>query len=295
MNARQRFWIFMLISIIVVTAACARKEQRPAPPGGDERVPKGLQDIQDNCEKIMEEIEKLQQQIKKPAEPEKQKEAGQQQGGQDGGGQSSGQENGQVGQTQQGSQGQQPQQDPVLKKEQEIKKMWDGISGRVEEVHKLWNDYETTAVEDRVGGMEIKGFEDAINGMAMAVQQENTAMALRLTNQASLHIAGFMDAYKDDPAGAIVRMRYYIQQPYIDAQAGDWDKAGASINEDGRMAYEALRREVKLEEKDKQLMDKLDLALEDLGGVITGQDVELVRIKRDIALQNLDKIKEKAK
>jgi hypothetical protein len=287
----------MLISIIVVTAACARKEQRPASPGGDEKVPKGLQDIQDNCEKIIEEIEKLQQQIKKPVEPVQQqgKESGQQQGGQGGGGQSSGQENGQVEQGQQGGQSQQPQQDPALKKEQEIKKMWDGISGRVEEVHKLWNDYETTAVEDRVGGMEIKGFEDAINGLAMAVQQQETAMALMLANQASLHIAGFMDAYKDDPAGAIVRMRYYIQQTYIDAQAGDWDKAGVSINEDGRIAYEALRREVKLEEKDKQLMDKLDLALEDMGGVITNQDVELVRIKRDIALQNLDKIKEKAK
>jgi hypothetical protein len=245
---------------------------------------------------IMEEIEKLQQEIKKPVEPaQKQgKEAGQQQGGQVDGGQSSGQEGGQTGQSQQGGQVQQPQ-DPATKKEQELRKMWDDIASKVEEVHRLWNDYEITAVEDRVDGMEIKGFEDAINELTMAIQAKNTAIALERTNRASLHVAGFMNAYRDDPASSMVRMRYYIQQAYIDAQNGDWDKAKANISEDGRMVYEAMRREVKLREEDKQLMDKLELALEDLDDVITDQDVELIRIKRDIALQNLDRIKEKVK
>jgi hypothetical protein len=284
------YLIIGFILIFTMGISCAKKQERPAQKETKDKIPQTLSKIQEDTQKITEELEKIQEEMKKPVEPVQQ--GNQQQGGDQ-------QEGGQQGgstprKEQQGGGQQQKPEGPTANKKEKINKMWEGVTKKAEDIHKSWNDYETKAIEDGVGEQAIAGFENALNGMTIAVQSKDIMQALDKANQMFLYAADFLDMYKGNPDGEAARMRYYIQQAYLDAQEGNWSKAEADM-EGGEPVFERLRKKVKLDEKDKLLIEKLSLSLEDMRSAIPDRDVELLKIKRDIALKNLDGIKEKAK
>jgi hypothetical protein len=63
----------------------------------------------------------------------------------------------------------------------------------------------------------------------------------------------------------------------------------------GKREAEELGREVELEEADRGLIEKLNLSIDNMEVAMANRDLDLLKIKKDIALENLDKVKEKAK
>lgn len=292
MKKRTMLLIIAFLLVLTFAEGCNKTQERPAPQENKEKIPQPLSKIQDNAQKVMEDVEKLEEEKKKPAEEFMEETKQQQEGQQDGGQQDGGQQGG--GQQGGGQQGGQQEQDPQAKKEEKITKMWDGITQIIEQIHNSWNEYEVTGITDGAGERTISGFEGALNNMTIAAQGKNAMETVNKANEMSLYAADLVDMYKGNIDGEVERMKYYVRQTYLEAQKGDWEKAQSGMEEGGNV-LKRLKDRVKLDEKDQNLLDRLELSVEDMEKTIPDRDVELLRIKRDIALQNLDAVNEKAK
>ena len=298
-----------LVLLVGVSTACGRGEQRPSQQEKKESIPAPLMRIVENSQAIIEQMEKLQQEEQKPVQQQDQ--GGQQggQGGEDGGGQGGGQEGGQGsrgeagkiqsnrgetgGQGGQGGGGQGPPS-PEQEKQQKIEKMWEGTLKTVEDTHKQWNDYENIAIKDNARDDSIRKFETHLNSLTVAVNQRDPLAVMNEANGMSLAAADFLALYRNNPDSEIVRVRYYLQQTCINARRNEWDGARRSIAS-AKQAVGKLEQKVKLEEADKGLINKLRLSVDNLGSAMEDRDLDLLKIKKDIALENLEEVEKKAK
>jgi len=278
----------LLVSLILTGAAAAcRREQRPAQQEKKESIPAPLTSIVDNSQGVIEQMERLQQEMEKPAG---------QQGGETDGGEGENQQGGQGngGGQGEGQGGGQSPPNPEQEKKQKIDKIWEEALKIVEDTHRQWNDYESTAVRDKARDYTITEFERFLNGLTVAVNRQDIDAAMEQANGMCLAAADFLDLYKNNPDGQITKVRYYLQQSCIDAGQDDWAGARQSVTV-GKREAEELGREVELEEADRGLIEKLNLSIDNMEVAMANRDLDLLKIKKDIALENLDKVKEKAK
>ncbi len=283
-NVKLKVICFLLISVIPLSAgvSCRKKEQRPASPETKEEIPKELVSMYQKAEDIFTEVEKLQEELKKP-EPPEQETGGEQKKSQ-----------GQQGEAEQQGQGEQAkQQSDTSAREEKIEKTIEKVTGMIKEMHSDWNSYETTAMDDNSRKEDISDFEDALDRLTVTAEGKNPVDVLTLTNQLTLHMADFFDLYKGNPDASIIRMKYNIRQIYLYGQQGEWDKAELQSLEIDPL-FSRISAMAKPDRESKKLLEKLRLSLEDVKNVIGMKNVELINIKKEIALKNLDQIKEKA-
>jgi hypothetical protein len=308
---RTLFYISLALVLLVgVSTACGRGEQRPAQQEKKESIPAPLMKIVENSQAIIQQMEKLQQEEQKPVQQQDQggQEGGR--GGEDGGGQGGGQEGGQGsrgeagkiqssrGETGGGQDGQgggdQGSPSPEQEKQRIIEKIWEDTLKTVEDTHKQWNDYENTAVKDNARDDSIRKFEAHLNSLTVAVNQRDPLAVMNEANGMSLVAADFLALYRNNPDSEIVRVGHYLQQTCIDSRQDKWDNARRSVSS-AKQAVGKLEQKVKLEEADKGLMNKLRLSIDNLGSAMEDRDLDLLKIKKDIALENLEEVEKKAK
>jgi len=308
---RMLFYLSLVLVLLVgASTACGRGEQRPAQQEKKESIPAPLMKIVENSQAIIEQMEKLQQEEQKPAQQQDQGGGQGGQGGGDGGGQGGGQQGdqgsrGDAGKMQssrgetgggeggQGGEGQGPPS-PEQEKRQKIEKMWGDTLKTVEDTHKQWNDYENTAVKDNARDDSIRKFETHLNSLTVAVNQRDLLAVMNEANGMSLVAADFLALYRNNPDSDIVRVRHYLQQTCIDARQDKWDNARRSVSS-AKQAVGKLEQKVKLEEADRGLISKLRLSIDNLGSAMEDRDLDLLKIKKDIALENLEEVEKKAK
>ncbi|RKD31928.1 hypothetical protein [Thermohalobacter berrensis] len=284
--------IFIFILLIINLFGCSPKQEKPMVKKESEEVPKPLKTIEKRVEDTISELEKIQEEKKKPEEKQNKQEENQNK--QEQGNEKQDKQNQQGGQqNQQGKQNQGQQQSKQQTKEDKIKGMWDSINEKVTKIHTDWNTYEITAIKDGASEEDIKGFEKTLNRLTVNVEAENEMGSLIEANNMIFYLSKFLDLYKGKPDGEIMRLKFSINKVYLYGQMNDWEKANMALKEiDSSLGR--LRKKIKLDKKDKGEMDKLELSIEDFKNVAKMKNVELLKIKRDVAIENLNKVREKA-
>ncbi len=89
-----------------------------------------------------------------------------------------------------------------------------------------------------------------------------------------------------------MRLRYFTRQVLLYGMQGEWDKSKETITQ-AEESMNTARAKIKLEKEDQKLMEKLGLSIANLKNSIPMKNVELLKIKRDIVLKNVDEIKDK--
>ncbi|MDD2573708.1 MAG: hypothetical protein WCS98_04770 [Bacillota bacterium] len=280
---KRTLFCFVLAFLLLISmlTGCGRREQRPAQQAKKENIPVSLTKIVENSQTIIEQMEKLQKEMQKPVQPSGEG------GGQDGQGTEGGGGGG-------GGGGGQSPPDPEQEKKQRIDKMWEDTLKTVEDTHKQWNDYENTAVKDNARDESIVKFETHLNTLTVTINQRDSMAVMDEANGMALVAADFLALYRDNPDSEIVRVRHYLQQTCVDARRNRWDEARRSISS-AKQAMGKLEQKAELEEADKGLIDKLRLSIDNLGNSMLDRDLDLLKIKKDIALANLDEVEKKAK
>lgn len=304
-------YIGLIITLLLsMMTSCKGKEEKPQSPEEEkDKIPKPLATLEEKAEEVQKEMEKLIEEIEKPIElqmAENQKKKEEQGGGEEKADkdEQGGEGKGQQGEEKGGGEGEEKkeQEDSIeqekkmaeMKKEQTILMMRDGLLKKVEQIHTSWNSYETKAIEDGASEEDITKFEDALNSLTVAVDEEDDMATLMSLNSIALHMARFYDFYKGNPDGEILRLRHYSRQIYLDGRAEAWDKAQANV-ENLKSALDRLEQKIKLSKDKEALMKNLTTSVEDYVGVIEKENIELLKIKMDIVLSNLDKVREEAK
>lgn len=308
-------YISLIIILFMFTIiSCQIQQQNPKPQEEKkDKIPNQLSTLEEKLKEVQKEMEKLQEEIEKPIElqiaeeqKKKQQDEGKNQDSQQQGedGENQGQEGQDQGQNQNQGQGEEKESPEEMierqrkmaemKKEQSILMMRESLSKKVEQIHAHWNGYETKAIEDGASEEDIKKFEDALNNLTIAVDEDNDMDALMSLNSITLHMARFFDFYKGNPDGEILRLMYYARQIYLDGTAESWDKSQES-SQNLKSALDRLEKKIELSKDKEELMKNLTLSVDDYTLVIKNKNKELLKIKKDVLLKNLEKVRDEAK
>ena len=282
--------LLAVLLVLIVTASCGKKQEKPITKSEKEKIPEGLSAMAEKSDSLIEDIEKIMEEMKKPEKKEEQQSQKNQQNEQSE--QSSG-EKGEESKEQSEGEKSDQQKQPVSKKDK-IDEMWENTKKSVEEIHTKWNDYEIKALEMGAKNEDTVKFEDSLDSLTIAVEKKDSLESLHQANRMNYYMSVFFDPYKGNPDGEIMRLKYFVRQSHLFGLLNDWVKSEESIKM-AENSVNTLRPKVKLDKKDENLMEKLNLSLLNMKSVVERKNVELLKIKRDIILENLEQLKEKAK
>ncbi len=316
-------WLLALLTLLIFsTTACGKKQPKPMLQSKEEKVPEKLKSMQEKSEKVTDEIEKIVEEMKKPEkleETEKKEEKGKETKGKEEGkgtkgkeevkekekdkgkdegkgedkDSSSGEEKKSKEDQKKTSEGKMGEEEKKpLTKQEKVEEMWKGVKKTTEEIHTSWGDYEIKAIENGAKKPELSKFEDTINNLTVAVEEKNILNSLTHSNEITYNMATFYDSYKGNHEGELMRLRYFARQAHLYGMKGEWDKSEGSIKQ-AEETMNMIRAKIKLDKKDQDLMEKLNLSIINMRTAIPKKNIELMKIKRDIVLKNIDQIKSK--
>ncbi|WP_427338208.1 hypothetical protein [Caloranaerobacter sp. DY30410] len=280
------FVLILILIILPVSISCSKQQEKPSPKINKDEIPTSLKAMVEDVENIFNEIEKIKEEKEMAAEDKKKEE------------EKNKQQKDEKQDELKDKMGQSEKKSEEGKKEtdieEKIKKAWEAVNKVIVNVHKKWNDYELDVVKDGIREEDIKKFEEALDNLTISADAKNEIKSLFDANNVTLRLSNFLNMYKGNPDGEVAKLKYNIRQIHLYGEINEWVKA-IEMSKYLEPIFERLNQKIKLDKKDEKLKEKLKDSIQDLKSVIDKKNVELLKIKRDIALQNLDTLKEAAK
>lgn len=294
-NYKKLLYIILVLTLIF-TVSCKSK-QKSEVKTEKEQIPQNLKNIQDTVEEIIAEVEKLKADLESPSRAiEKQQKSKEEESKEDSQSEDGKKEEGnkeedkQKGEEKEKEKKEEDKQKQMEEFQKQVDKIWVEIGKKITDIHSGWNDFQPKAIEDGASQEDLKRFEDSLNILTKKVQVHDILETLNMANEVTIHTARFLDFYKGNIDNNILRLKYFVRKSYLDSLKGDWEK----VKEDVKGAFpifEKIKTKIKLSEKDKKLLEKLELSIKDLETVINEKNPPLIKIKRDIVLNNLAELK----
>ncbi|SCL88928.1 hypothetical protein [Sporanaerobacter sp. PP17-6a] len=177
------------------------------------------------------------------------------------------------------------------KKKEEIKKAWEEINSKIKDSHESWNKYEKEIMERGATSEYILKFKNSLNGLTVAVENRENKDIINYGSKALFDFSPFLELYKDEFRGETSRIKYYVYQSYLAGENNELEKAKDLL--DMTEEYTAgLRQKIEDDQKKMKIFEKLVLSLQDMKEAINVGNNNLLKIKRDIILQNIKDIEE---
>ncbi|WP_069649806.1 hypothetical protein [Caloranaerobacter ferrireducens] len=284
------FVLILILIILPVSISCSKQQEKPSPKTKKDEIPTSLKAMVEDVENIFKEIEKIKEEKEKAAESKKEDKKKEEEKDKQQKDEKQDESKDKMGQSEKKSEEGKEEADI----EEKVKKAWEAVNKVIVNVHKKWNEYELDVVKDGIREEDIKKFEEALDNLTISVDAKNEINSLFNTNSVTLRLSNFLNMYKGNPDGEVEKLKYNIRQIHLYGEINEWAKA-MDMSKYLEPIFERLSQKIKLDKKDEKLKEKLKASIQDLKSVIDKKNVELLKIKRDIALQNLDTLKEAAK
>lgn len=309
----KRKVLILCLIILFLLSSCTKKEESTEMKENKEKIPEELTQVQENVGKVIEEIEKIMEEEEKPIfveekdkkeEEDSEKEQDSQQQGQGSDSSSGGQSEGQSG----GSQGSENPQSVIppeektyeekkeeekIKKYEKIEKNWMDLSKTIEKIHTNWGKYKVKAMEKGINTDTISQTENHLNNLTIAVGKKEKINSLKQSDKLIFSLGNYFDLYKGNIEGDLNRITYIAREIYLYALEEDFEKA-KQVSKEYESYFSMLRQKINIEKKDEKHLYTLEISIKDLINSLNYKDINLVKIKRDVVLDNIEKIKEVA-
>ncbi len=285
------FLTVILISGLFLLPACSAKEPKAKKPQqSSEQKPKAppeLEKLQKDLDKIIKELDKMIIAEKLPAyksekEPsgvsggqEQKKDSGKKEESKD---KSSSSSKGKGGEEQ--------------KSTSSPKDPWSAINQGTKSLHKNWNKLEPEAVKAGLPVSSRKHMERNLSSLTKATGQRNNEESLTAAIGLYQPLADTAQVFAKTLPPDFFRVKYEVMAAMLESLGQDWEKASLRLP---RMQENWESLKVQAKDADPGLISCSEFALRDLEGAIEKREIELVRIKGEICLDNLQKLEDKLK
>ena len=293
----KRFKVLYLIGMLVFVAmiiGCSKgAQERPElkEEADKEKIPPALASMDESIHKLIENIEGIDDVIEikpKDIEPVEDQQQEEKKSGQEQGEES---KKGEASQTFEQQLSVQEKQEMVQQdKAAQVLEKWKSSEEDLNSIHELWNEYESTAIKDGADTDRIQKMERALNNLTLYIDAQDQDPALIEANNIILSLSNFMDFYKGNIDGLLGKIEYMARQSYMNAKENNWGGAEEKVTQ-GDSLITSLRQRANIEEKQKPLIEKMTLSIEDLKKAIEEESLKLLEIKRDIVIKNVETLK----
>ncbi|MBM7581642.1 hypothetical protein JOD02_000465 [Caldicoprobacter guelmensis] len=165
---------------------------------------------------------------------------------------------------------------------------WQDFERRIKALNELWNSYEPQAKKDGAPDVLISRFENQLNTLTSTIMARNEEKTLVAANGLYQYYPQFFNLYRHKAPPEIKEIKYYLQEIVINAEAGKWENAAALL---GNMEKAWQTAKTRMQKPDKELNERIDYAIQDFSQVVKQKDLQLVKLKGEILLKNMEKVK----
>jgi len=165
---------------------------------------------------------------------------------------------------------------------------WQNFEKTIKALNELWNKYEPQAKKDGAPDTLISQFEKQLNMLTSSIMAHDEEKTLMDANELYQYYSQFFNLYKHQAPPEIKEIKYYVQEILINAEAGKWEET-ATLLMSMEKAWQTAKS--RMEKPDHELNAKIDHAMEDFSEVVQQKDLQLVKIKGEILLKNVEEIK----
>ncbi len=291
---RNKFYLVLAIIITILLSSCMRSNDKGKEIEKKEKAPETLSKVSESLDNLLMAIDSIEELMKlsesefqainsKDQESEKKDEQNKEQSSE------GSQQNGQQQNQGQQNQGQNNGKQRPRTKDEELIMRWQKIDKDLEEIHKSWNSYEVEAIDKGVTAEKGDEFKRNLNSLTVAVENRDIASILDTASKAFNSLSTFFDLYKDEVRGELSRVKYSVHQAFILAKNGNKEEANKLLTE---TQEHTSRMRQKLKEDKMKDLEKLSLAINDMQKALDSNSIELLKIKRDIAIENIKLLQE---
>lgn len=285
--------ICILISILLLFPGCSGKNknsaaQKPQMSSGQKpTAPQEMKTIQADLDKI---ISDLTQKImsEQASSLQKNTQLTTQGEGQQGGQQSQGQQ-GKQGQSDQGQSQQQGQQ-KSSSGSQAGAQAWQTEDTGVKDIHTNWNKMEPEAVKAGLSVTARDKFEQALEKLTMAAGQQKKEESLQAAIDLYGQYSELVRLFNMSTPPEFYQTKYEIMNAVFKAWQSDWTTAKAGIP---KIQENWRHLKVQAQNIDEKLMNQTEFSIHDLEQAIQTQKIDIVLIKTDIVMKNLQQLEKK--
>lgn len=297
--------LLIYVILLLVLSACQSKQESTIKP--KDKAPESISKLSGGIDQLLgsvRDIEKIKMDIplddkeEEKKEQEKKESTDQSSKGQDdqdqAGGQGQDQGQGQ-GQGQGGDQAnqvnkssQEEKKSPEDIKNEEIKKKWDEIEKKLEEIHGNWNAFQVEGQKKGASKEAEDKFEAAFNRMTKAVEGENIPEIYDYASQALNNLKPLFDLYQEEIGGDVATIKYAAYQGYLRAIQGD-KEAARKVLSDKEESINRIRLKLTKDEE-KQKLDLVQMALVDFSNSLDENSKRLFMIKKDLIIKNIESL-----
>lgn len=299
----KRKTLILCILILLTLTACTKKEDTEIKEG--EKVSETLSQMDEKTKKIIEDIEKIIEEDEKPLFVEE-KEDGEKESeeknssSQEGDSKESGSSSAGESDSSEQSQAVVPpkektyeekKEEEKIKRDEKIEKDWMDLSKEIEKIHKDFNKYKIEAIEEGINSDIVSQTENHLNNLTIAIGKKEKINSLKQADKLIFSLGNYFDLYKGNVEGDLNRITYTMREAYLYALEDNFENA-KKVAIEYESYFSMLNQKIDIEKKDKKHLDTLQVSIKDLINSLKYNDADLVKIKRDIVLENVKKIKE---
>lgn len=176
-----------------------------------------------------------------------------------------------------------------ITKESTEDKKWKAVTKKVEEIHKKWNELQPDLVTAGTPKQSIDEFSNTLNSLTVFIESKDMQNTLFSSNELYRILADFHEQFKGKIPPDVKRMSYFIRDAKYNGMSGKWEKAKSSVN-NLKSHWEIIRPQTKQEQE--SITAQTEFSVSELEKVLEQANVNLVKLKSDIALENVKKLEE---
>lgn len=172
------------------------------------------------------------------------------------------------------------------KRQEKIIQNWQSMSKKIKSVHEDWNSYETEEKKGSISLEKIDQFRNSINNLTKSIEEKDVMKVYEYGSQSFLNLSPMFDLYKDDLGGEVNKIKHGVYLAYL-RFVEDRILQGTNILKQLENSINNIKLKIG-EDKDKiKIVDKINAAIEDMEKAMKEDSLKLIRIKRDIIIDNL--------
>lgn len=299
--------LVILLIIVLIPVGCGQKQSASQKPqssntGQKPKAPTAAEDILKDITTIITELDRKTKMQKVPALEQASQGGGPGgqmsqggggskggQGNQDGGSQGSTSSGGSQGggQSQQGQKG---SQQPSQGEGQKGMAQWQKEIQSLKNLHRNWNMLEPQAAEAGLSPSSRDAFEEALDNLTLAVGNQRLEESLMAAIELYGQYGELARIFAMPQPPEFYQVQYGVMAAMAEASREEWDTAAEKINSAQEPWSMLLPR---VSKQDKMLAQRVDFSLRDLKNAITSQEMNLVAVKGEIAMNNFKALEKK--
>lgn len=289
MRLGYKIIIVFLLATVLFLPGCSSKNkdsqaQKPLKSSSQKpKAPSEMKNILTDLEKI---IAGLEQKIKAESK------SGLMQGTQKAGAQSnqSTQKQSQQSENGQSQSKQEEQQTQSKSNEQKIESDWQNEISGIKKIHQEWNKLEPQCVKAGLSVSARDSFESALDKLTLGVGKQDKKASIVAAIEVYGEYASLVELFNAPVPSDFYRLKYEIMSAVAEAGQNEWDLAQERIP---RIKEYWNHVKVQTKQEDENLMNCTDFSLQDLENAFMSRETDLLLIKTEIVMKNLQELEKK--